>query len=99
MIINRVALAKMPPQRGTTSRSHPRRAVVGSCLPRMSLTEIAVTVCMVGVLVALLLPAGDMDRDHRFPSPGTNRVNSFADVAGDYQIGGAGRGPAAEYSS
>jgi hypothetical protein len=62
-------------------------------LPRLKLSpiEIIVVTMIVGVLVGLALPSGDSDYTHRFPPPGPNPGNGFANVAGEYFQGIRGR--------
>jgi hypothetical protein len=63
---------------------HPRRSFFGF---RLSLIEILVVVSITGVLVGLMLPAGNGDRQHRYPPPSPNATESLASVAGDYYQG------------
>ncbi len=52
--------------------------------PRMSRLDCLVVVAIIGVLVALLMPAGDHDRTHRYPPARANVGSPLADVAGEY---------------
>jgi hypothetical protein len=54
---------------------------------RPTLLETLVIASIIGVLVALLLPAGDWDRNHRFPPPRADARVSFLRYAAEYYRG------------
>ncbi|MFO0888761.1 MAG: hypothetical protein U0790_06390 [Isosphaeraceae bacterium] len=53
--------------------------------------ELLVIVAIIGVLIALFLPAGDFDREHRYPAEAPSRGIPLTSVAGEYYFGD-GRG-------
>lgn len=55
--------------------------------PKLTFIEFLVLVSIVGVLLGLLLPAGDWDRKHRFPPALQVPRNDLANVAGSYDQG------------
>jgi hypothetical protein len=53
--------------------------------------ELLVVVSIIGALAGLMMPAGDFDREHRYPSPASRHLPGPAGVAGEYYLGN-GRG-------
>ncbi len=58
---------------------------------KLSLLDVCVIMIIIGVWAALLLPANDFDRRHRYPPQASLPGDNLADIAGEYYKG-ASRG-------
>lgn len=85
MILHRGTLGRKAPPAWEEWEAPPAKTPRRRLRLNFTLIEIAVIALIVGMLVGLVLPSGDYDYAHRFPSPGPNPGNGFAAVAGEYR--------------
>ena len=77
--------------RGRSGEQTQTRTCCSIMRVKLNWIEVLVIPSVVGVIVALLMPAGDRDLKHRYPPPASRSIPGPAGFAGNYQQGD-GRG-------